>query len=337
MSYKKAVLILIILILVGTGYYFFVTGLFSSEEDIDRLMSAKKNMSELNSYSLNVDMNFEVLGAEDENLSNLNLAGGFNIDKRKKAMEGDLDLEVDGEAMMLFLSASLIYIEDNLYGRINTLPLGIFPTRLSDNFARRWILLAENATEGMDNFLIDAFEKEGMDPQTVSDIFYDLEGYWSAAWRDGFQIEKIEKTTLNDSSVELFRGRFDHEKMVSTYREVIDYLNFFGQLPELTEEELQEMSDAMKESYRDTEIKIYVKDNYVLRKEIRAEVDSEMPEEINMSQASKTIITTTIDYDNFNKEFEMEAPEDHLIFQNILGDFLNYFPETDQPEFIPEY
>jgi len=321
MKPKKIISILVIVLLAVFGYFYFVRE--DSPEEV--LMRAGRNMLDLDSYSLDITVDTDMINSEGESLGSTLISGQMDISEVEKAGEGSLSAEMSAEGTVFLAEGSFIYVDDDFYGRIDTLPLPVTGL-LGDDVAGNWILVAENVPETLNQFLADLAE-EDEEVKTVAEIMAELEELEREIWeRELFTVREVESVELRERSVDRYEVEFDVDNLMEVYEVLFSELGILEEFEEFDDEDMEMIREEMERAYEDMEFFIYTDGEYILRVRMESVTDmaaqwqdlEEMEEFIDQMPA-ETVVSTIVDYDNFNQEFEINAPEEFVLLRDLVG------------------
>ncbi|MGM0439279.1 MAG: hypothetical protein ACQEP3_02510 [Patescibacteria group bacterium] len=345
MKNKKTGLIALIILLIAGGVYgFMFMGPQTPEEEV---MQAQKNTSNLDSYGVDVEMDMELEGAEGA--PEMSFLGGVDYDRANKAMEGEGTMDMSTEGLAVTLGAGFTYVDENLYGRVTSFPYLALPVAESDIEAltENDILLVENLPEQADLFLAGFFTELGTEPITTEELFDESERLSDKVWEDGvMKVTNTEEDEYNEKTAKKYTLEIDGEKMADFYADLIEEYQVMDLFPELSEEEKEEMMEEMdaelKNSYEDSEIFAWVQDEHLVKMEVTStsEFNEEDFSEIDQLEETPDSMTVnmTINYTDFNEEFDISAPEEYITIEELREDLpmLQMFEPQNLEDFDPE-
>lgn len=340
MDNKKIALIVLAILLVVGGVYgaMRLVGPMTPEEE---LMQAERNTSNLDSYSVALEMDIDFEGLEES--PDFLFSGNADYDRIEKAVWAEGTLEMSMEGLAANLGASLTYVDDDLYGRVETFPYMALPFGADqvDMITQNDILLMENISEQADLVLAGLAMEMEVEPFTIEDVFEKSEELSERMWREGvISVKDTEEDELDTGPAKKYTLEMDAEKMTDFYLEIVEDYEIMELLGvELTEEErqdlIEEMTDEMKESYEDMEMYAWVQDDYLVRMEVVSATDfseedfGEMQEVEGVPES--IVVKMVMEYSNFNEEFNIEAPEEYITLEEVMEEF-QFLPdfEVDQ-------
>ncbi len=316
MKNQKIIFILVaVLLIVGAAYYLWGGGLLSPEEV---LMEAHRNTAELDSYTLDVEMETDILSAEGESLGNVSAAGSMDIDEIKKAGRGDIDIEYAAFS----IGSSFVYVDDDFYGKINTMPITLV-SLLGENLTDQWILVMEDVLETADDFLAEKMTEADMEPKTAGEMITEFKELEEAFLKKkAFTIEEVKTTQLNGVSVDRYKINYKADELMELYFEMDSYVYIVNELLELSEEDRKEVREEVEKYFEEVEVYVYTDGEYILRERTESVTDitqevEEMMEAEGMEERAgqipiKSAVSITVDYGNFNEKFIIEPPEEFM-------------------------
>ncbi len=335
MKNKKIAIIAIVGVLVfGLAFAGFRTLIQQTPEE--ELRAAEMKTTQSDSYTvefvLDSSMENDVQGA------NFSLAGEIDYDRLNQRALTDLSIDFSGEGLAANFGGQLIYIDDTIYGSVTTFPYLILPVgnEQVDLIVENDILIMENVT-GQINLLLSEFAEEmEIESFTLEDVIEKSEMLSEQMWKEGvMEVVAVEGDYIGEDEAQRYLVEVDGDKMADFYLELIDNYDLLALFPEMTDEEkeemLTEMEKGMREAYEETQTSFWVVDGYLVKAEIVSETSLDRAEisELPQNELPEEIITNlTLEFSNFDQDFEIEKPEEYITLQELLED-LNLFPLFD--------
>ncbi len=340
----KLLVILIVLAVIGGGAYYYTELSLTDEE---RVVRAMQNTIELDSYTSQFDFGTIAL-EEDEEVAKISFSAKADVDTVEKAIEGegafDIDYQMEGMEMSFSLEGGLLVVDDNLYGKIETIPaplmvfLPVTEAEMISEITGEWILLQEDLSEETVEDL-DEFE---MDEETVKKLTKEAEELFVLLWeKEVLLLEDKETDEIDGKKVTKYSVVVDLDNVPEFYEEgVMPFFEFLGEdVLELDEEEMEEMREGLKEaedylkdeenieeieeSLEKLDLYIWTDGNYIHK--IRVEMDFKADEDDfdieDIPEADNISLYFEISYSNFNENFDITAPDDYLLIDDIMQSF----------------
>ncbi len=349
----KLLVALLAVAIVGGGAYYYTQMSLTDEEAVVRAM---QNTAELDTYSTQVIFGATAFDGEEE-VASISLLANADVDDVRNATEGsgilDVDYQMGGMEMRFSLEGGFMLVDDNFYGKLETFPtplLGFLPAIQADvvsELTGRWILLAEGVQEEIEEEL-DMREEE---------VEEEVEKLLIAFWeKELLLLGEKERDEINGVSVDKYLVSFDPEKMPEFLEEdFIPFMEFFGEVLEMSQEELDEVLSMIAEAkieFEDEEnleemerilemmeLHIWTDGEYIYR--IRAEIDVDVSDEDidldELPEVSRVVFFFEVNYDNFNEEFDITAPSEYLTTEEVMEIFMQTpIPHSGEYELTPE-
>jgi hypothetical protein len=340
---SKIISAVVVLILVITGTYLYAQDLFLSPEQ--KLIRATENFSNLGSYTIEADINSELIGGNE---SSVNFKINSDLDRVNKEARGFGQINFTMEGAAAKIGASYTYANDDLYVGIDTFPYLFLPLDANqvELIVENDILVKENLIEDTNNYLADLFKEKEREPKTIEEIITEIESYSQEVWQEeAIRVRKVEEDIIDGENVEKYTLSFDGQKINDIYLRIVEDYQLFDFFPNLSEEEVEEMKkeieEQMKESYETVEAYVWIDNgNFVKSKTVSRtpiEVDPKTIAEQEVELPEEILVTSNIYYKNFDQQFDIEAPTEFITIQKLLNElnapallqvFFNNRPES---------
>ncbi len=323
---------LVALLLVLSGIYLLFGSPVSDEE---KLMRAERNMRALDSYGVDIMTSTEFVGAKEE----VKFQGNVLVDNEEKAGRGDGELTILTEGVTMLFEGSLTYVDDNLYARVDTLPAAPFlPVEIRDIRGKE-VLIVENLMSEVDSLLGEISEEREIEDLTVEGIMKDLEEYSMALWEEGaIKVMDVKIDDLDGEIVRKYELAVEGDVVNDATKELMETYEVYEMLENmlgLKEGEFaEEMEKELKDAYEDVELYVWSDGEHILKvkslstTKISSEDLEGLAKEDDLPREARTV--TEIRYHSFNEDFEIEAPEEYLILEEVLRGFSS--PAFGPPE-----
>ncbi len=333
MKNKKIGLLVLIVLLVVGGVYAFSRVRKTPEEEV---MQAERRTAEADSYTVSVDIDVEVDGLEET--PEISFFGSGDYDRINQAFDGEGQFDVAIEGFVANFGAGITYVDDNLYGRVTTFPYIALPLGRDqvELVTENEILLFEDVKQNIDLFLNAFFAELEMEAMTLEDIIAKSEEFSEKMWEDGaITVSKVEEDELDGEAATKYHLKFDGEKMTDFVIDLVERMEdkgFFDELDEeMREEMFAEIRAELEDAYENVETYAWVQDGYLVRMETVTvtELEDELPDVDDLEDMPESVtVKMVMNYSNFNQEFEIKAPEEHITLEELM-DELRIFPMPD--------
>ncbi len=317
----KVIGIIIGALLVLGGGYLLLGGqdaLLTPEQEI---IKAMQNTAELNSLTMDTEIDVKVVEGGQE--YNFLLSMVTNAKETEDGI-GEAESRITGEffveGMTINFAGNLVQVDDNLYGRVDTLPLGIIPDipQELNELLGQDILILENVSERTEEDLAElneelakAFEEEGLDPMTINEIVEELENVFVMALeREVVKVTDKERDEVDGERATRYTVEIDIHEIPDFMIELGE--EYDGVFPGIDKEEIIIIAEDMRgeledlEDFEKIEFFIWTDGQYV--KQIQFVYDFE-DEEVAID------FGITMKFSNFNEDFEIVAPVDYIALE----------------------
>lgn len=321
---KIGLIVLVIALVAGAAYGFMSARPQTPEEE---LMAAERKTTGADSYSVDMDMNLEVEGLEEAPEVSFSASGDY--DRLERAFDGEGGFDISMEGLAANFGTRITFVDDNLYGRVTTFPYLALPLGSDqvETLTENDILLLENTSQQIDLFLEGFFMELGVEPLTFDELLQKSEEISEEMWKEGVMIvENVEEDELGGERAQKYTVKIDGEEMADFIADLIEDYEIMDLFPQLSEEEKEEMladiDRELRQSYDQMEMFAWVQDGYLVRMETTSTTtidDEDLPEVDNFEEMPEAItVKMTIDYYNFNQDFDITAPESYITLEELM-------------------
>jgi hypothetical protein len=312
----KIIAALSFILIAGGGAYFYVNN--SSETPEEEVVKAWQNMAKVDSLKMDMDILFSFTEPETEEDLGFSFNLSSDIDKvnEKAKMTFSGDFLVQG--MSMSGSGDLVFAEDNLYGKVNTLPTALlYEFGIGDvatEFMGKNILLIEKVSEKIEETTTTELSEE----RTI-EIMGEVS---TKAFQEKVVVltEKGEEK-VNGKNATKYGVKVDYKKLPDFLLGLTeDYKDLFSDEEErllvvegiedlkeefnnLTEEELAELEQL--------EMNLYSDGKHIVRFETLLDLEEDA-----------TTMEVVLTFGNFNEEFEINAPEEYVELEEIVNQYM---------------
>lgn len=327
MTKKAKIIILVaIIILLGVGAYYYYQGGFVSAEE--KIMEAEEKFRNLDSYTMETEINVNFIGGDDQT-PNTDFHFIGDVDRKNKAFQGEGEVNFKMQGTAAKVGGSFTYIDDNLYGSVDTFPYLALPlgSKEVSMITENDILIKEGLLKDINVYLASYLVEKGKEPITVEEIFKETKKHSKDIWKEGvITVEKTENDMLEGKKAKKYVLNFDGEKMVDFYIEFLEDYEVLDLTPGIAKEQKEEIKKQMKEEMKsgeDIEVYVWIQGGYIGRMKMVSRTAFEMDEN-NFSEGQDVEIPEEVEvisniyYRNFNKNFEIDAPEEYITLEDLM-------------------
>ncbi|MCF7845518.1 MAG: hypothetical protein K9M12_02020 [Candidatus Pacebacteria bacterium] len=326
----KIIAVLAFVLIAGGGAYFYMSdGNGTPEEEV---VGAWQNMAEVESLTMDIDLLLSFLEPESGEEFNGSATISSDIDKtnEKAKMVISSDLEVQG--MTMNLGGEFVFVEDDLYGKINSLPTALlYEFGLADIASEvmgKDILLLESVSENIEEVTTDEISEE-----RAAEI---MEEVSTKAFDEGVVIlTEAGEEKVNGKNATKYEMKVDYEKVSDFLMELTeDYKDDFTTEEERLmvvagieefKEEFNNLSEEDKQVLEAIKMNIYSDGKHIVRFETLVDVEEQ-----------ETTMELVFTFGNFNEEFEINAPEEYVKLEDIINDYMMNSFMMDEEAVYPE-
>ena len=327
---KTIIAIIVVLLLVGGGYAAYnYYAVYTSDER--ELLVAGKNVSELDSYTMEVEMDMDIQAMGEAATFYISVVTDY--DKIGKALRSDASIALNFEGMPIDIGVEIVYVNDNLYAKVSSLPalITMFLPPEVDQLVGENILLVEGLMEKGDDLLVEFLEDNDVPAMSAEDLLAELEELGEDVWKEGvISVVATESDELDGESAKKYTLEMDSDKMIDFYYDLMERYSIVeimadaaGEDVDVVREEMElameEAREEMYKAYEEMEVYAWVVDDYLVRMEVsfRDYIEDES-DYVDMSMI--------VSYSNFNESFEIDEPVDYItteelenLMESILG------------------
>lgn len=324
----KTIILIFVVVLLGAGaYYYFQGGFVSAEE---KIIQAEEKFRDLDSYTAKAEIDFNFVGEESQT-PDMDFSFAGDVDRKEKAFQGEGEMNFELEGAAAKVGGSMTYIDDNLYGNVDTFPYLALPLESEEvsTITENNILIKEGLLKDVNSYLASYLAEKGKEPMTVEEIVSELENYSKNIWEEEvITVEKVEEDMFEGKKAKKYTLNFDGKKMTDLYIDLIEEYEVLDLASNITEEQKEQMKTQMKEemqdNYEDIEAYGWIQDGYIVRMKVAStssiEVDeSALPEGQKVEVPEKVEVVSNIYYSNFDKDFDITAPEDYITLNELMN------------------
>ncbi len=306
---KKIIVVLAVFIIAFGGVYYFLGEDLTPEEEI---ILGVQNLFRAESMTVTGELDGEFEDQATGERFGVNLSAVSDL-MLPEAFQADLDGSVAMEGMQFMGSGSVIYVENNLYGKVEEMPQIPFMP-MGDEFVGQYIILEEDIDwkREMDQELDETFEETDIDPETFKEIAMES---FEKSWE--LNVLEITETVSDEVSGRSTRKHTVAinlenlpqlvEEMVREYQELITYDE--EELEEAIEEMEEEIAEYREEIDEDAlEFQVWTDGEYILKVEF--EFDGTVEE-------TETSFTFSLEFENFGQDLEITAPENYITEEEL--------------------
>ncbi len=326
MRNKKTIVIILIILFVFGGVYGalkFTTPL-SPEE---KLADAERRTANLDSYSMNAVVEIEAVGTEKD--PKISFSGSGDYDRIKRSFDGKGIVDISMEGLAVSLGGGITYIDGDLFGNITTFPYLALPLTNEQvvTLTENDILIIENLPEKANLFLEDFFNELEIKPMTISELLDKTEKIGQELWkREILFVSEVSADEFRGSSAERYAIEVDGDKMADFYIDLIDRYHVLDLFPGITEDQkekiVKEIDEELRGSYGEEEMNAWIQDGYFVKLESVSTIEFDDEDIANIEGVQEfpksLIATTTLEYTNFNEDFNITAPKESMTLEALI-------------------
>lgn len=320
----KLIAVALFVLVIGGGAYLYVNN--NNETPEEEVVKAWQNMTKVESLTVDMDLLLDFVDptTEEEVKVLVNISSDIDKENEKGRMVFNGDVLIQG--MNMSAGGEIVFVEDNLYGKINTLPtVLLYQIGLGDiasDLMGKDILLLENISKNIENLTANSISEE-RSVEIMKEVSV-------KAFNQGvFAITEKGKEKVNGKNATKYELKIDYEKLPDFLIELTeDYKDDFSDESErlmvvasiedfretfnnLSEEELVELEQL--------EMNLYSDGKYIVRFEMVLD-----------SEEENTTMEVVVTFSNFNKDFEITAPEDYILLEELMQQFMPMFMPNDE-------
>lgn len=336
----KIIISIIVALFIGAGVYYYVQGGFVSPEE--EMMQAEEKFRKLDSYSVEAEMDVNFIGGGSQT-PDMDFSFTGDVDQKDKAFQGDGEVNFKMEGTAAKVGGSLTYVNDNLYGKVNTFPYLALPLGSDEvsTITQNNILIKKDLLKNVNAYLTSYLAKQGKEPMTVEEIFTEMEKYSKEVWKkDIVSVKKVEDDMFEGKEAKKYTLNFDGKKMTDLYISLLEQYEVLDFVPNITKKEKEEIKTQIKEemkgSYEDVKAYGWIQDGYIVRMKVTSTTPFEMdksalPKGQDVELPEKVEVVNNIYYRNFNKNFDITAPEEYITLQKLMSELQLPFDLPEVP------
>ncbi len=332
----KIIFIIGAVALVGGGAYLYMNSDMGGSSE-EQLVKVGKNMAELDSLTVETDVSLSFTEEQMGEKIDVSLGMSSDLDKKNEASRVEVEGSTTLQGLEMSGNGSFTYIDDNLYGRIETFPTILLQeigmSGLADQIMGVDILIAENISER------EELEDYDVNEEELKEMMKALENFFADALEEDIvKVDKTEEDTVDGKKV-------DKHTIVVDYKKIPDFLltsvdKYEEALPEeVDKEEVKEEIEKMKEEIenldleaeglKDIHLYVWSDGKHILKASFFADVDNEQ---------GQFSVESTSKFSNFNEEFDIVAPEDYKTMEDLMGGMMSVPSptQTDSEDIYPE-
>jgi hypothetical protein len=327
---EKIIAVLAFVLIAGGGTYFYVNNSGGTPEE--EVVEAWQNMVEVESLTMDVDFLLNFIEPESGEKFNFSTTISSEIDKINKKAKGVINADLEVQGMTMDLGGEVVFVEDNLYGKINTLPTALLYEFGFDEIASevmgKDILLLENVSESIEEVTTSEISEE-----RSIEIMNEVS---TKAFDEGVvTVTEAGEEKVNGKNATKYEIKVDYEKLPDFLMELTeDYKDDFATEEERLmvvaeiekfKEEFKNLSEEDKEMLEAVKMNLYSDGKHMVRFEILVDVEEQ-----------ETTMEIVFTFGNFNKEFEINAPEDYIELEEVINQYMMNSFMTDDEAVYPE-
>jgi len=352
---KNIILAIVAVLLVGGGLYFLFAEPMTEEE---RVVRAFRNTAEIDSYTADTWLNFNVDQGEGEDRFESTLNASMDVDTIAEASRGEGDLNVniisDGMEVGMSMVGGFVFVDDTLYVKIDELPSGLLeelplPVEADEQiteFLGEWVMVSDDIEE-----IDEEVEEFDLDEEELKKVQERLEELLAQLFeREVIFIEDAERDEVNGIMMDKYTFSVNPDRFADFHEEeVIPFFEFVteevsGISDEEKEEIMQQLErvgegleemdeEQMQQLVEDMEFVVWTDGNYVHKFRVGMDIDAEDYEEMEDGMLELTMEVTL---SNFNEEFDITAPEEYLSLEEVMERMMEGLMDDMAPFSVPE-
>ncbi|MEA2092705.1 MAG: hypothetical protein U9P61_01910 [Patescibacteria group bacterium] len=326
---RKIIAVLAFALIAGGAYFYINNSSGTPEEEV---VKAWQNMAEVESLTMDVDILLGFVESETGERFDISATISSDIDNtnEKAKMVINSDLEIQG--MTMDLGGKVVFVEDNLYGKINTFPTALLYEfgldKIASEVMGKDVLLLENVSES-----IKEIAKTEVSEERSIEIMNEVS---TKAFDEGVvTITEAGEEKVNGENATKYEIKVDYEKLPDFLMELTeDYKDGFATEEERMtvvaeiedfKEEFNNFTEEDKKMLEALKMNIYSGGEYIVRFEVLVDVEEQ-----------ETTMELVFTFGNFNEEFEINAPEDYIKLEDIINQYMMNLFTMDEEGVYPE-
>jgi hypothetical protein len=320
----KLIAVALFVLVAGGGAYLYMNNSNGTPEE--EVTKAWQNMAEVESLTMNIDLLLDMVDPTTQEEINMSANFTSDIDEKNKQGKAVFSGDVLVQGVSMSAGGELAFIEDNLYGKVDTLPTVILHEMglgdLATSFIGKDILLMENVSEN-----IEEVENNNISEERAVEMTKEIS---TKAFSEEIVIltEQGEEK-VNGKNATKYQVKIDYEKLPNFLMDITeDYKDDFASEEERLmvvagieefEKEFNKLTEEELEQLEQLKMNLYSDGKYIVRFEMLLDLEEE-----------EVTIEAVFTFSNFNEEFEVTAPEDYILLEELMEQLMPMFMPADQ-------